>query len=341
MAEICRIALPLTHPSSVNAWLLRGRPMTLLDTGPASEPAMSALEAGLSAHGTRIEEIELILVTHHHHDHVGQAAVVRRRSGAPIAVLDRVADYCEAYAERVADDRAYSCRVMLAHGVPAATIEADEMFWRQMTDGSESFTADRRLHDGDVIEAGDRQLRVNFRPGHSTTDTLFVDAAENVALVGDHLLADISSNTEMYPDGAPDGRRPRSRIAYLNNLRRTAALPLRRLYPGHGSEFTDHAALIASRLRDHDERCRRLCELLADGPLTAYELAGSLWSPATVSGQPLLVVWEVLGHLDLLTREGAVNESIGDDRIHRYALTAHPEPPRRSQSDDTITAEPV
>ena len=34
---------------------------------------------------------------------------------------------------------------------------------------------------------------------------------------------------------------------------------------------------------------------------------------ATVREQPLLVVWEVLGHLDLLLDEGAVSEEMLDD----------------------------
>ena len=76
------------------------------------------------------------------------------------------------------------------------------------------------LSDGDVIRAGGRDLRVVARPGHSTTDTLFVDDAERIAFVGDHLLASISSNTEVYPAVEPDGTRPRARVEYLESLRR-------------------------------------------------------------------------------------------------------------------------
>ena len=54
------------------------------------------------------------------------------------------------------------------------------------------------LAEGDEIRAGGRDLRVVARPGHSTTDTLFVDDRAGLALVGDHLLAGVSSNTEIY-----------------------------------------------------------------------------------------------------------------------------------------------
>src|SRR5918994_3825069 len=91
------IPLPLPHVGSVNAWLLRGDPVTLIDTGPRDDAALSALEAGLRREGLRVEDIELLLATHHHLDHVGLAATIQRRSGASVAVLHRTADYAGRY----------------------------------------------------------------------------------------------------------------------------------------------------------------------------------------------------------------------------------------------------
>ncbi len=69
MSKVVDIPLPLAHIGSVNAWLLRGDPLTLLDTGPRDDAALAALEAGLRREGLRIEDIELVLATHHHLDH--------------------------------------------------------------------------------------------------------------------------------------------------------------------------------------------------------------------------------------------------------------------------------
>src|SRR3954469_25417216 len=102
------IPLPLAHVGSVNAWLLRGDPITLIDTGPRDDGALAALEAGLRAHGLRVEDIELVLATHHHLDHVGLAATIQRRSGAAVAVLDRLADYGASYSAQVEEDRRFA-----------------------------------------------------------------------------------------------------------------------------------------------------------------------------------------------------------------------------------------
>src|SRR5690349_20366917 len=105
MPETVQIQAPLPHIKSVNIWLLRGEPLTLIDTGPRTDEALSALEAGLRKEGLRVEDIELIIPTHHHLDHTGLTATIAARSGARVAALDRIADYGAHYVERSAADR--------------------------------------------------------------------------------------------------------------------------------------------------------------------------------------------------------------------------------------------
>ena len=332
--EATPIPLPLAHVGSVNAWLLRGEPLTLIDTGPRDDAALAALEAGLREHGLRVEDLELVLLTHHHVDHVGLAAEIRRRSGAAIAALDRLADYATGYAAEVEQDRRFAHRLMRFHGVPEHVIASGEPFWTFLRDNAEPFETAVRLADGDTIAAGGRTLEVVARPGHSTTDTLFVDRGAALAFTGDHLLSRISSNTEICPpERAADGR-ARSRIRYLDNLRETARMPLRRLLTGHGPVITGHQRLVASRIDEHRRRCERILAILERGPSSAYEIAGELWVPRTVAEQPLLVVWEVLGHLELLLAADAVSEDAEGGRSvftptrhRRRARTARPSRP--------------
>ena len=312
MNQTTAIPLPLAHVGSVNAWLLRGDPLTLIDTGPLDDATLDALEAGLSREGLRVEDIELLLATHHHLDHVGLAATIQRRSGATVAVLDALAEYAAGYSAEVEEDRRFARALMTHHGVPDQLVADTDEFWDYVRATTEDFRADVRLADGDRVQAGGRSLRVIARPGHSTSDTLFVDEQDGVAFAGDHLLATISSNTEICaPDRARDGR-ARSRLRYLESLERTQAMPLARLLTGHGAPVTDHRRLVDARLRGHRRRCDRILAVLGDGPRTAFEIAGGLWPQRTVLEQPLLVVWEVIGHLELLLVAGAVAERVQD-----------------------------
>ena len=141
---------------------------------------------------------------------------------------------------------------------------------------------------------------------------MLVDDDDAIAFAGDHLLATISSNTEICaPDRAQDGR-ARSRLRYLESLERTRQMSLARLLTGHGAPVTDHKRLVRGRLGDHQRRCERILAILAGGPRTAFEIAGGLWPERTLIQQPLLVVWEVVGHLELLLAAGAVAEHSGD-----------------------------
>jgi glyoxylase-like metal-dependent hydrolase (beta-lactamase superfamily II) len=308
-----RIPLPLPHIGSVNAWLLPGEPLTLIDTGPCDEAALDALEAGLRRAGVRLEDLELVLVTHHHLDHSGLAATIAVRSGARIAAYERAAAYGAHAEERGEADRRFSLALMRHHGVPETVLADTEAFWEFLRLQSDPYTAVVVLADGDHIQAGGRDLRVVARPGHSTTDALLVDDRERVAFVGDHLLAKISSNTEIYPALEPTGSRPRARVEYLESLRKTAAMPLRRLHTGHGDDITDHVGLVAQRLADHERRCGRIVTALGAGETTAYGIAADLWPEKTILDQPLLVVWEVLGHLDLLLDAERVREHVTED----------------------------
>src|SRR3954468_19342264 len=124
------IPLPLAHVGSVNAWLLRGDPVTLIDTGPRDDGALAALEAGLRREGLRIEDVELVLATHHHLDHVGLAATIQRRSGATVAVLAATADYLARYAAEVEADRGFAHALMRHHGAPEPLIADTDALWR-------------------------------------------------------------------------------------------------------------------------------------------------------------------------------------------------------------------
>jgi glyoxylase-like metal-dependent hydrolase (beta-lactamase superfamily II) len=313
MDSIDAIQLPLRHVGSVNAWLLRGDPLTLVDAGPRNDEALATLEAGLREHRVRLEDIELLVGTHHHLDHVGLFATVARRSGARVAVLDALADYGSEYEKRAARERAFSRALMAAHGVPDQVIADNEGFWDYISDNSESFRTDIRLVEGDLIHAGGRDLRVVLRPGHSTTDTLLVDDETGTAFVGDHVLAGVSSNTEIYPGPGEQRRRPRSRVAYIEALRKTAAMPLQTLLTGHGAPVKRHKDLIRRRLVEHNRRSERIATALDGGPKTAYCVAHELWPARMVREQPLLVLWEVLGHLDLLMSTDVLDEQRSED----------------------------
>jgi glyoxylase-like metal-dependent hydrolase (beta-lactamase superfamily II) len=303
---------------TVNTWLLRGEPLTLIDTGFRDSAALRTLERGLGGVGVRAEDLELLVATHHHADHSGLLSELQRRSGADVALLEGVAGPCadpSLHAHRL---ERFTEQLFAAHGVPDSSPR--EEFWDMMSSGTEPVLASRQLRDGETLLAGGRTLRAIQRPGHTRGDTLWYDEAAQIAFCGDHLLGRVSSNTELAPlDGANVRveERPTPLIDYIASMRETKAMTVSRLYPGHGGVIEDHSELISRRLAFHRERCAKITTILGDGSATAVEVAGRLWPAKVVREQRTLTLWDVLGHLDLLIASGAVveHDSAGGPRL--------------------------
>ena len=78
--------LPIPTPFAVgrvNCYLIEDDPLTLVDTGPNSGKALDELERALAEHGRRIEDLERIVITHQHIDHLGLVEHPRRAAPAP------------------------------------------------------------------------------------------------------------------------------------------------------------------------------------------------------------------------------------------------------------------
>lgn len=318
-----RIVLPTPFPvGPVNVWVLLGRPLTLVDAGPRTPDALAALEAGLEALGVRVEDVELLLLTHQHSDHVGQAAIIRRRSGCAVAAHELLVDRLPELPDLQADELEYAETTMRLHGVDDTAREQLLAIYDARHVYAEPVAVDVALRQGDVVAAGDRELRVAFRPGHSPTDTVLADEESRVTYVGDHLLSHISSNPLVHlPLDAPaDPRRRVSALgSYLESLERTAAEPHELLLTGHGEAIREHAALIAERIRLHHDRAAQVRAVLETGPHTAGAIARLLWPGVDVS-QTYLALCEVLGALDLLEMDEALTSLEHDDGVLVFAL---------------------
>ncbi|HEY2438338.1 MAG TPA: MBL fold metallo-hydrolase [Solirubrobacteraceae bacterium] len=329
-AGIHRLAIPTPFlVGRVNCYLIEDAPLTLLDTGPNSGKSLDELEQALAGHGYSVEDLELIVISHQHMDHLGLLEILARRSGAEVAALHLLGPYLENFAENAAADDAFAQRVMRRHGVPAdlsTVLGAVGAAFRAF--GSRGHVT-RPLREGDQLPFRDRELTVIRRPGHSPSDTVFWDERRGILFGGDHLLAHISSNALVTRplDGdrrdTGDDSHPHPLITYMQSMEATRELPVEIVLPGHGEPIDDHAALIDERLRMHARRARKLHRLLAAGPMTAYELALELWGNVAVT-QAYLTISEVLGHLDLLVRDGLARELVQDEVARFEAVRGTP-----------------
>ena len=146
--------------------------------------------------------VQAVVLTHVHFDHMLAAEAVCRACHAPLwaGAGDAAA---------LADPK----RNLSAYFQPSAPI---------------TLTADRLLHEGDVLAVGEESLTVWETPGHTPGSLSLV--GENAVFSGDTLFAGSMGRID-FPGG--DGR------AMVRSLRRLAALPAERtVYAGHGPSTT-------------------------------------------------------------------------------------------------------
>jgi glyoxylase-like metal-dependent hydrolase (beta-lactamase superfamily II) len=320
---IHRIGVPTPFAvGRVNCYLIDDDPLTLVDTGPNSGTSLTELEAGLAGHGRRIEDLERIVLTHQHIDHIGLAQILADRSGAEVCALDALAPWLARYGQVMDEDDAFSEAVMLRNGIPRDIAIALRAVTAQFRAWGSSVTVTRPLAPGDVLEFANRRWTVHHRPGHSPSDTVFHDEGSGELLGGDHLIKHISSNpliSRPLDGGVPEDR-PQALQIYMNSLRATREMDLRVVYAGHGDPVEDHRALIDERLALHERRARKIAGFLDDGPLTAFAIAQRMWGNVAVT-QAYLTLSEVLGHVDLLLERGEVTERVDDDGVARFERT--------------------
>jgi glyoxylase-like metal-dependent hydrolase (beta-lactamase superfamily II) len=320
LAGIHRLQIPTPFAvGRVNCYLIEDEPLTLVDTGPNSGKALDELGTQLAARGHSIDDIELVIVTHQHIDHLGLVEIVVEHSGAEVAALGIAAERLANFDEDAEAEDAFAIELMLRNGIPEEVTAALRSVSRSFRGWGSRVTVTKPLEDGQSMPFGDRVLQALHRPGHSPSDTIFWDAERQILIGADHLLPTISSNPLIARPLDGSEQRMQALVAYIESMRKTREMPIEFVLPGHGDPVVDHVALIDDRFAKYERSKEKIYGLLGDGPRTGYELAQAIWGNVAVT-QAFLTLSEVIGHADLLVNEGRVREA-EDEAVVRYEAT--------------------
>jgi glyoxylase-like metal-dependent hydrolase (beta-lactamase superfamily II) len=303
----------------VNCYLIEDDPLTLVDTGPNSGKALDELQTQLAARGYAIDDLELLIITHQHIDHLGLAEIVVQRSGAKVAALGAASERLANFDEDAEAEDSFAVDLMIRNGIPEEVTVALRSVSRSFRGWGSHVQVTHPLEDGQALPFRDRTLQAIHRPGHSPSDTVFWDEQRKILLAADHLIAHISSNPLISRPLDGSTGRPQALVTYIESMRKTREMPAEIVLSGHGEPITDHVALIDDRIAKHDRRKEKIYKLIAEQPRSGFELAQAIWGNVAVT-QAFLTLSEVIGHADLLVNEGRVREA-DDGDVVRYAAT--------------------
>lgn len=301
----------------VNCYLIEDDPLTLIDPGPNSGDSLAALVRALRERGHDLLDIEQIIVTHQHIDHLGLVEIVKTRSGASLACLDRCVPWMENFNDESSATDRWATQMMIQNGISEDVTVALRSVAKAFRAWGSSAKVDTVLKEGDVMEFRDRKLEVLYRPGHSISDTCFWNADTQTLIAADHLIKHISSNPLLERPQAEGEPRPQELVVYMESLKKTREMPASLVLSGHGEPIVDHVSLIDDRFAMTEKRVEKLHAMLVEtGPQTAHDLARGTWGNIAVT-QAFLTLSEVLGNLDILENAGRV-EQREEDGIVKY-----------------------
>jgi glyoxylase-like metal-dependent hydrolase (beta-lactamase superfamily II) len=280
---VWRLRLPLPWPGvpHCNAWALAaGDGVVLVDSGMHEPGSWAHLERALDQVGLQVELVRLVVITHAHVDHCGQAPAIADRAGCEIWMHPDHAHYTAALDD---PEQALLRRVEIARqsGAPEAPLRRWlEQRRSQGTGQAGELRMDRELVDGVAVATDLGEFRVVETPGHAPSHVCLHLPEQRLLISGDHLLGRVS----LYFD---HGYTPDPVGEFLTSLDRVERLDARLALSGHGRPFTDVPGHIAANRALVAERLEAVRAALATGPLTAYDLAravyGDLYTEETAS----------------------------------------------------------
>ncbi|MFW6102305.1 MAG: MBL fold metallo-hydrolase [Chloroflexota bacterium] len=167
----------------------------LIDAGVAGK--FPVLKTRLSELGLRVKDVNLIILTHEHYDHIGATAFFHRT--AVVAAHRLAANKLELQDEFV---------TFLSHDQPG------KPFW-----------IDVWLEDGSIIDLGNYELQVVHTPGHTSGCICLYEPRAGLLFTGDTVFAGGTLSEIAVGGNVSD---------YVNSVRRLSNLKSKHIYPGHG-----------------------------------------------------------------------------------------------------------
>ncbi len=266
---VWRLRLPLPWPGvpHCNAWAVAaGDGIVLFDCGLHEPGSRAQLERALDQVGLRLEHVRLLVCTHAHADHYGQAADVVDAGGCELWMHPN-----HAHMRASTDDREASLarrfEVARQSGVPIEPLKTWSAGARDRGSGiGRLVEPDRALVAGVTIHTDLGPWSVVETPGHAPSHVCLHQPERRLLISGDHLLGRVSLYFDYGWTPDPIGE-------FLSSLDAVERLDARLCLAGHGRTFADVRAHIDANRALVAERLERVRRAVAEhGPITAYDV---------------------------------------------------------------------
>lgn len=294
----------------------------LVDAGWNTDDAFAALQSGLIEAGTRVEDVQGVLVTHIHPDHYGLAGRIREASGAWIALhAEDAALIHDRYLQPMPLLDAVRTGLVRA-GAPEEEIEALKTASMPVLPFVRAVEPDVLIADGDKPEVPGWDLVAVWTPGHTPGHLCFALPNNRLVLTGDHVLPRITPNISVHPQapGDPLGD-------FLRSLDKVAQWDADLVLPAHEHRFVGLRQRVEELKAHHERRFEEIVASIQRGDDTTWDIARHMtWSRPwdRINGfMKRAALGEAMAHLHALEVRGVLRRdgeapvrwSLVDERV--------------------------
>ncbi len=292
-------------PVNVYAIEDQGGGLALFDAGLGTEKAEAWLRRSFDLAGLNLRDVRRILISHGHVDHYGAAELVRAESGAPIYLHPADRDKTRRAGAWMDGPRQRYQTYLRRLGLADQVVRMLSEVYDKTQEIARPIEDTLPLLEGDVFHFARFSARVLHVPGHSPGQVMLHDAAHRVLLSADHVLEKVAPSPfiELGPGGEEDPHR--SLLSYLGSARRTHALDVDWVLPGHNAPFRGHRPVLERFIGFYEQRVQRVLARVMAKPAGALQLVFDL-HPAARPQAIYLLLSEVVGCLEVLEQEGCV-----------------------------------
>ena len=199
--DIWQLKLPVPFPLRfVSAYLVEGEDgWTLLDAGYDYPPTRDAWETGSTVVGCDLaQDVERIVVTHFHPDHIGAARWLGEKTGAPVFMTEREIPFARKLWS--SSDAGPFFEYLIQNGMPeAAAVSAAAVMRYALPLPDEMFP----LRPGEKVDDRGEHGSHHSRSGHADNQIVLHDEARGILFAADHLLLGITPNIGLWPESEP------------------------------------------------------------------------------------------------------------------------------------------
>ncbi|HLO10697.1 MAG TPA: MBL fold metallo-hydrolase [Pseudoneobacillus sp.] len=310
---IAKLTLPTPFAvGDVNAYLIKTDRLTLVDCGVKTDEAWLVFQRQLHNLGLTPNDIDQIVLTHHHPDHVGLLDYFPESIevlGHPLNErwINRTDSFLKEHDE-------FYHKLFIEFGIPESYFPFINQLKKTLRYScNRSLTA--AIREGSVIPGLD-EWHIIETPGHAQSHIVLFREKDGVLIGGDHVLAHISPNPLLEPPINGESERPKPLIQYNQSLKKLLNYPIQMVYTGHGEEVYEFLELVEKRLKKQYDRAMTVKEFISGQSLTVFEICQRLF-PTVYEKELSLTLSETVGQLDYLVSLGVI-EKIEENKNTRY-----------------------